>query len=246
VSVIEVRGLRKGFSIPEGGRETLRERLLDRFKPRRHHWHQVLDGVDLELGEGEALGIMGRNGSGKSTLLRILCGIYRPDSGEVRVNAPVTPILELGIGWNPELDAIDNVKLLGTVMGMTLAEVEDSIDGILDFAELREFAHLELKHFSSGMAVRLAYAVAFRAVRDVLILDEVFAVGDFGFRQACHQRFRELHARGHSMILVSHDPNEIGRFCDRALLLEGGRIRAVGSGPEIAEAYRALLASSAP
>ena len=128
---------------------------------------------------------------------------------------------------------------------MTLREVDAATDEILDFAELREFSHLELKHFSSGMAVRLAYAVAFRAVREVLILDEVFAVGDFGFRQACHQRFRQLHEQGHSMVLVSHDPNEISRFCDRALLLEGGRIVAEGTGPEIADAYRALLAGAA-
>jgi ABC-type polysaccharide/polyol phosphate transport system ATPase subunit len=244
VSIIEVRDLRKGYFIPEGGHQTLRERVLDRFRPRRHHWHQVLDGISLELEKGEALGIMGRNGSGKSTLLRILCGIYRPDSGRVHVAAPVTPILELGIGWNPELDAIDNIKLLGTVMGMTLAEVDESTDEILDFAQLRDFSGLELKHFSSGMAVRLAYAVAFRAVREVLILDEVFAVGDFGFRSSCHERFRRLHEQGHSMILVSHDHNEIGRFCDRALLLEGGRIVVSGSGAEVAAAYRELLAQS--
>jgi ABC-type polysaccharide/polyol phosphate transport system ATPase subunit len=126
-------------------------------------------------------------------------------------------------------------------MGLTLAEVEASTDEILVFAELRDFARLELKHFSSGMAVRLAYAVAFRAVRDVLILDEVFAVGDFGFRQACHQRFRRLHEQGHSMILVSHDAEEIRRFCDRALLLEAGRVSLEGTGDEVATAYTELL-----
>ena len=136
----------------------------------------------FELQPGETLGIMGRNGCGKSTLLKIISGIYPPEGGTLTVRAPVTPILELGVGWNPDLDAIDNIYLLGTVMGLSLKELKGAIDEILAFADLERFANLELRHYSSGMASRLAYSVAFRAVRDVLILDEIFAVGDAGFR----------------------------------------------------------------
>ena len=137
------------------------------------------------MSRGEALGIMGRNGCGKSTLLKILCGVYAPDSGRVTIRGPITPILELGVGWNPELDAIDNVCLVGAVMGLTLPEIRRRMDEILAFAELERFANLKLKHYSSGMASRLGYAVAFAAVRDVLVLDEIFAVGDAGFRAKC-------------------------------------------------------------
>jgi len=188
---------------------------------------------------------MGRNGSGKSTLLKILCGIYHPDSGTLQVRAPITPLLELGIGWNPDLDAIDNVLLMGTVMGMSLAEARGAVDEILAFAEVESFANLELKHYSSGMAARLAYAVAFRAVREILVIDEIFAVGDAGFRARCEARQRELSAAGHTTLLVSHDPRTIERFCPRALLLEGGRFVLEGTGAEVAEAYLEL-AKTAP
>jgi ABC-2 type transport system ATP-binding protein len=205
----------------------------------------LLDDVSFELRPGESLGLMGRNGSGKSTLLKIVSGIYRADSGRVDVRAAITPILELGVGWNPELDAIDNIELLGTVMGLTLKELRAASQEILEFAELEKFAHLELRHYSSGMAARLAYAVAFRAVRDVLILDEIFAVGDAGFKERCQARYREMHRAGHSMLLVSHEPRTIAAFCDRALLLENGRIAFEGRADAVADRYMALLTEGA-
>ena len=153
----------------------------------------------------------------------------------------MTPILELGVGWNPDLDAIDNIELLGSVMGMPLRELRAATPSILEFAGVERFAHLELRHYSSGMAARLAYAVAFRAVRDVLILDEIFAVGDAEFKDRCQTRYRELHRAGHSMLLVSHDPRTVAMFCERALLLEGGRIIAAGPAADVAEQYLSLL-----
>jgi len=243
--LIEARDLRKSFRIPSEERRTVREHVLGALRRRTFRPHRVLDGVDLDLRPGETLGIMGRNGSGKSTLLKILCGIYRPDSGALQVRAPITPLLELGIGWNPDLDAIDNVLLMGTVMGMSLSEARGAVDEILAFAEVESFANLELKHYSSGMAARLAYAVAFRAVREILVIDEIFAVGDAGFRTRCEARYRELAAAGHTTLLVSHDPRTIERFCPRALLLEGGRFVLEGSGAEVAEAYLEL-AKTAP
>jgi ABC-type polysaccharide/polyol phosphate transport system ATPase subunit len=239
--VVDVRGVSKTFTIPTVRRDTVREHALDLFRRRASERLRVLDSVSFELRRGESLGLMGRNGSGKSTLLKIVSGIYPADAGTVGVHAPVTPILELGVGWNPDLDAIDNIELLGTVMGMTLKELRAATPEILRFAELETFAHLELRHYSSGMAARLAYAVAFRAVRDILILDEIFAVGDAGFKERCQARYRDLHRAGHSMLLVSHDPRTIAAFCDRALLLEGGRIIMSGPAPAVADRYLSLL-----
>ena len=243
--VIEVAGVSKSFTIPSSRRETVREHALDFFRPRPQERLRVLESVSFELRQGESLGLMGRNGCGKSTLLKIVSGIYPVDSGRVDVNAAVTPILELGVGWNPDLDAIDNIELLGTVMGMTLKQLRAATGEILQFAELEKFAHLELRHYSSGMAARLAYAVAFRAVREVLILDEVFAVGDAGFKERCQQRYRDLHRAGHSMLLVSHEPRTIATFCDRALLLEGGHILLSGAAELVANRYLELLTEEA-
>lgn len=238
--LVEVDGVSKSFAIPSVRRETIREHLFGVLEPRRFERLRVLTDVSFEVQEGETLGIMGRNGSGKSTLLKILCGIYTPDTGTVRAHAGLTPILELGVGWNPELDAIDNVFLIGTLMGLSLRAVEAQLQEILAFAEVERFARLKLKHYSSGMGSRLAYAVAFAAVREVLILDEIFAVGDAPFRARCEARYRELHAAGHTVLMVSHDPRTVGTFCDRALLLDGGRIVAAGSGATVAERYLAL------
>jgi ABC-type polysaccharide/polyol phosphate transport system ATPase subunit len=239
--VIEVRNVSKAFRIPTERRDTLREHVLGVFDPRRFERLQVLDDISFDVQPGEALGIMGRNGCGKSTLLKIICGIFPPDSGSVRATAPITPILELGVGWNPELDAIDNVCLIGSAMGLTLAELKHRMHEILDFAELERFANLKLKHYSSGMSSRLGYAVAFAAVRDVLVLDEIFAVGDAGFKAKCETRFRELHAAGHTVVLVSHDPRNVREFCDRAVLIDSGRILAEGRSAEVADRYVTTL-----
>ena len=244
MALISVEAVSKSFVIPSVRRDTLREHVFGILQPRRFERLQVLKDVTFELRQGDTLGIMGRNGSGKSTLLKIICGIYPPDAGRVAVRAGVTPILELGVGWNPELDAIDNVFLIGAVMGLSLAEIRSGMDEMLAFAELERFANLKLKHYSSGMSSRLAYAVAFRAVREVLVLDEIFAVGDAGFRERCEARYRELHRRGHSIIIVSHAPHVIEEFCNRAILLEGGQIAGKGSGREVAEAYLATVSGS--
>jgi ABC-2 type transport system ATP-binding protein len=239
--VIEVKGVRKAFRIPEERRDTVREHALAMFRPRRFRQLLVLQDVSFSLARGEALGIMGRNGSGKSTLLKIISGIYQPDAGEVTCHAPLTPILDLGVGWNTNLPAEDNIYLLGTVMGMTLAELRKIVPDILAFAGLDGFAQLELKHFSTGMAARLAYAISFFAVGEVLILDEILAVGDASFRRTCFDRFRKLRAAGRSALLVSHGPADVSEFCDRALLLEGGLVVREGSGAEVGAAYLELL-----
>lgn len=241
MNLIEVEDVAKSFRVPTVRRDTVREHLLGLFAPRGFRRLEVLRSVSLEVSRGESLALLGRNGSGKSTLLKLLCGIYQPDRGRIVVSAPLTPILELGVGWNPELDALDNILLLGTVMGMSLREAEAATGSILAFAELEPFARLELKHYSSGMAARLAYAVAFEAVREVLVLDEVYAVGDARFRGRCQERYRRLREEGRTIVLVSHDAEAMA-LCDRAVLLEGGRIAA--SGPP-GEVYRAYLESAA-
>jgi ABC-type polysaccharide/polyol phosphate transport system ATPase subunit len=243
--IIELRDVTKTFSIPVTRRDTVREHVLDFFRPHPHETLRVLKGVSFALGEGESIGIMGRNGCGKSTLLKVVSGIYPPNTGTVTVRGALTPILELGVGWNPDLDAVDNIYLLGSVMGMRLRELRDALDEILAFAGLERFANLELRHYSSGMAARLAYSVAFRAVREILILDEIFAVGDAGFKERCEQRYRELSTAGHAMLLVSHDPRIIRTYCHRAFLLDQGCIVMEGTGEDVSAAYLRLLAPPA-
>jgi ABC-type polysaccharide/polyol phosphate transport system ATPase subunit len=245
MSLIDVDAVSKAFRIPSVRRDTLREHALGVLERRRFERLQVLDRVSFALGPGEALGIMGRNGCGKSTLLKIICGVYQPDSGRVHARASITPVLELGVGWNPELDAVDNICLVGSVMGLSLAEIRRRMDSILAFAELERFANLKLKHFSTGMASRLGYAVAFEVVREVLILDEVFAVGDAGFRDRCDGRYRSLRAAGHAVVLGSHDPRIVSTFCDRALLLENGRVAVEGPAAAVASEYLRRFASPA-
>jgi ABC-type polysaccharide/polyol phosphate transport system ATPase subunit len=239
--VIEVDAVSKAFWIPTERRDTVREHLFGVLRRRAISRLQVLDRVSFAVERGEALGIMGRNGSGKSTLLKIVSGVYTADSGLVHTRADVTPILELGVGWNPELDAIDNVMLIGALLGRSLDDIRTGLREILAFADVERFAHLPLKHFSSGMSARLAYAVAFHAVREVLVLDEIFAVGDAGFRAQCEQRYHTLRAEGRTVIIVSHDPRTISTFCDRALLLDGGRIVMDAAAPAVASRYVSLL-----
>ena len=239
--ILDVRAVGKWFRIPRVRRDTVREHALDLFRPRPSDELRVLESVTFAVERGETIGLMGRNGSGKSTLLKIIAGVYQADRGTVILRGAVTPILELGVGWNPELDAIDNILLIGSVMGLSLRELTAATDEILAFAELERFANLKLQHYSSGMASRLAYAVAFQAVREILLVDEVLVIGDAGFRARCEARFRQLRRAGHTLLVVSHDPHIIATFSDRALLLEGGRIVREDSGPAVAADYVARL-----
>lgn len=243
--LIEARRVSKTFRVPGARRQTLREQVLGRERSPSLDTLHVLRDVSLEVRRGESLGIMGRNGSGKSTLLKVLCGIYQADSGSVTLRAPVMPLLELALGWNPDLDAVDNILVLSTLMGMSLREARAAVDEILAFAGLEGFAHQKARYFSSGMSARLAYSVAFRAVREVLVLDEIFAVGDAGFRARCEARFRQLVAEGYTVVMVSHEPATVARFCTRGLLLEGGRFVLEDSGANVAAAY-VEVASDAP
>ena len=245
MNVIEVQGVSKAFRIPSVHRSTVREHVLGILEPRQFERLQVLDDVSFEVKRGEALGIMGRNGCGKSTLLKIICGVYEADRGRVIRRAAITPILGLGVGWHPELDAIDNICLIGSVMGLSLVEIRDRMDKILAFAELERFANLKVKHYSSGMAARLGYAVAFEAVREVLVLDEVFAVGDVGFRTKCEERYRQLRTAGHTAIIVSHAPAVVSGFCDRGILIEDGRVACVGAADTVVDAYLDLMSAGA-
>lgn len=241
MGIIDVTGVSKAFRVPSVKRDTVREHVLDLFRPRPWERLQVLQDVSFEVRRGETLGIMGRNGCGKSTLLKIIAGIFPPDAGRITARAPITPILELGVGWNPELDAIDNIYLLGTVMGLSLSEVRRKIDEILCFAELERFANLKLQHYSSGMAARLAFSVAFAAHRDILLLDEIFAVGDAGFKARCEERLASIRRAGHTVLIVSHAPDVITAFCDRALLFDAGRVVAEGHPSVVCERYLSHL-----
>src|SRR5262245_43852481 len=185
MALIEARDISKSFSIPSVRRHTVREHALDLFRPRPVERLPVLRSVSFEVRQGEAVGIMGRNGCGKSTLLKIVAGIYQPDGGSMTVGGGATSILELGVGWNPALDAVDNVLLIGSVMGMPLRELRASMDEILAFAQVERFANLKLQYYSTGMAARLACAVAFQAVREILILAEIFEGGGVAFKRRC-------------------------------------------------------------
>jgi ABC-type polysaccharide/polyol phosphate transport system ATPase subunit len=238
VPILEAHELQKFFTIPSQRRNTVRESLFGILTPVRTERLDVLKSVSFKVEQGETVGLIGRNGGGKSTLLKLLSGIYQPDGGRLSVRARITPILELGVGWSPELDAVDNILLIGTVMGLSLREARAGVAEILDFAGLDGFANLPLKHYSTGMAARLAYAVAFQAVRECLILDEVFSVGDAAFRARCEARFRQLHAQGHTIVLVSHDGRAVSEFCTRALWLQDGVIRMEGPAKAVLDAYQ--------
>ena len=241
MNVIEVEKLQKSFRIPSVHRDTIRQHALAFFWPRQFRDYPVLRDINFTVKRGEAFGIMGRNGSGKSTLLKIVAGIYAPDAGSVKVNGPVTPILGLGLGWNGELTARDNLFLTGTAMGMTRKELHKSLDEIFEFAELQEFVDMQVKFYSSGMSARLAFAIAFQAVQDILLLDEIFAVGDASFQTKCQERYQKLHAAGHTLVLVSHSGKDITRWCERAMLIEQGNVLTSGPSSEVAAKYLELL-----
>jgi ABC-type polysaccharide/polyol phosphate transport system ATPase subunit len=237
---IQVEGLKKSFRIPTHRVDSIKERAVHPFAGREFRELRALDGISFEIHQGEFFGIVGRNGSGKSTLLKILASIYRADAGRIRMAGRLAPFIELGVGFNIELTARENVILNGVMMGLTQRETRRRLDAVLDFAELRDFADLKLKNYSSGMLVRLAFSTMMEADADILLIDEVLAVGDAAFQQKCADAFHEMKASGKTIVLVTHEMKTVEEYCHRAMLIEGGEIRRLGDPAEIGREYMRL------
>ncbi len=237
---ITVQNVSKTFRLPHQQYSTLKERALHPFRSRAVDELRALLDVSVTIGHGEFFGIVGRNGSGKSTLLKCLAGIYVADAGTLAVDGSLSPFIELGVGFNPELTARDNVLINAIMLGLSRREARRRFDDIIAFAELEEFVDLKLKNYSSGMHVRLAFAVATQVEADVLLIDEVLAVGDIAFQQKCFDLFLQMKAAGRTIVFVTHDMHAVERFCNRAMLLERGRIVDIGDPHQIALAYNEI------
>jgi ABC-2 type transport system ATP-binding protein len=238
--VIQALGVEKTFRIPRHRVDTFKERVLRPLARNDYRELRAVRGVSFDVHRGEFFGIVGRNGSGKSTLLKIMSSIYRADAGRVRIAGRLAPFIELGVGFNPELSSRENVVLNGVMMGLERREARRRLDAVLDFAELREFADLKLKNYSSGMMVRLAFAVMVEADADIMLVDEVLAVGDASFAQKCMDVFRAKREAGRTIVLVTHDMATVQSLCDRAMLLHDGELRYIGDPEETALRYYRL------
>jgi ABC-type polysaccharide/polyol phosphate transport system ATPase subunit len=238
VLAIEAHSLSKTFLIPHEQRTRLKEYFAHPRHRISYERNDVLLDVSLEVESGEFFGIIGANGSGKSTLLKILAGIYRADRGTVVVNGVLSPFIELGVGFNSELTARENIEINATLLGLSRDKLEEQFDSILEFAELERFVDQQLKNYSSGMVLRLAYSIAIQVPFDILLLDEVLAVGDESFQEKCFATFESMQAEGKTIVLVTHDLGAIQRFCDRALYLHAGSVRIVGNPADVVEEYR--------
>jgi ABC-type polysaccharide/polyol phosphate transport system ATPase subunit len=239
--VIRVEGVSKRFRIPLDRSTTLKYRATHFRSSSRYRDLMALHNVSFDVGAGEFLGITGPNGCGKSTLLKILSRIYSPDSGQIKLAGRVAPFLELGVGFNPELSARENIFLGGAVLGLTRRELSDRVHHILEFAELEDFADQKVKNFSSGMAVRLAFTVAIQADADILLMDEVLAVGDARFQEKCFDVFSDHKRQGRTVILVSHDLGALNLYCDRVLLIQKGEVVADGPAADVTSQYRRIV-----
>ncbi len=243
--VVEVSHLRKRFRLPLDKSTTLKYRVTHWRSSSRYRDLIALKDISFDIPRGQFLGIAGPNGCGKSTLLKILCRIYKADSGYARVNGEFSAFLELGVGFNPELTARENIFLGGAMLGLTRAQLRNKVDEVFAFAELEDFAEQKLKNFSSGMQVRLAFSVAILAQTDLLVMDEVLAVGDASFQEKCFDTFSRYKREGKTIVLVSHDLNSLEEYCDRVLLINRGEIIADGPAAEVTAAYHRMVAEHA-
>jgi len=240
IPAVQVDGLDKTFRLPQERIHTLKERALHPLRRTRYQQLTALRGVSFSVDQGEFFGIVGRNGSGKSTLLKLIAGIYGADSGTIRLRGRMSPFIELGVGFNPELPARDNVLLNAIMLGLTPDEAEARFGSIIEFAELEEFVDLKLKNYSAGMHVRLAFAVMAKVDADVLLIDEVLAVGDAAFQQKCFDTLEERRRAGTTILFVSHAMDVVEMVCDRAMLLEGGRVVEIGQPAGVARRYNEI------
>ncbi len=238
--MIEARNLEKTFRIPVHRINSFKERAVHPLATAEYRELRALRGISLDIHRGEFFGIVGRNGSGKSTLLKVLASIYRADAGTIRMAGRLAPFIELGVGFDLELTARENVVLNGVMMGLSRREARRRLDAVLDFAELDDFVELKLKNYSSGMVVRLAFAVMVQADADIMLIDEVLAVGDAAFQQKCADTFRRLRDEGKTIVLVTHDMASVESYCHRAMLIEEGAPTYSGEPGEVAQRYLKL------
>lgn len=238
---IKVDNVSKSFKLPHERHSTIKSSFINVFRGKRTYEKQdVLKNVSLEIKKGDFFGIVGRNGSGKSTLLKLLAGIYSPNEGAIQINGKLIPFIELGVGFNQELTGSENVFLNGSLLGFSREEMENMYDEIVEFAELEKFMDQKLKNYSSGMQVRLAFSIAIRAKSDILVLDEVLAVGDEAFQKKCYQYFAEIKRQKQTVILVTHSMDAIQQFCNKAALIDKGHKTVVGNPLKITQIYREL------
>jgi ABC-2 type transport system ATP-binding protein len=237
-AAIEVKNLSKHFRLPTEHVSGIKHAIINRLRGVKGYKEQhVLHDVSFSVEKGDFFGIIGRNGSGKSTLLKLISGIYIPNSGSVKVNGSLVSFIELGVGFNSELTGRENVYLNGALLGFSVKEINGMYDEIVDFAELHEFMDQKLKNYSSGMRVRLAFSCAIRAKSDILVLDEVLAVGDEAFQRKCNDYFEEVSKSGKTVVLVTHNMSAVKQYCNKAIMIDNGKISAHGSPEDVASAY---------
>jgi len=238
---IKVDSVSKTFKLPLEKQSSVKSAFVNVFQPNKgYEVQKALSGISFEVKKGEFFGVVGRNGSGKSTLLKLMAGIYTPSAGSVVVDGKLTPFIELGVGFNPELTGRENVYLNGALLGFNRKEMQAMYKDIVDFAELERFMDQKLKNYSSGMQVRLAFSIAIQAKSDILLFDEVLAVGDAAFQRKCYSVFKNLKQSGVTVILVTHDMSNVEKFCDRVLVMEGGKVLGVASSADAIGEYSRL------
>ena len=246
--VLKVDRVSKSFKLPTEQSSGIKQAFINWTKGiKGYKMQHVLRGISFEVERGDFLGIVGRNGSGKSTLLKLISGIYKPNKGSIAVNGSLVPFIELGVGFNPELTGRENVYLNGAMLGFSTKQIDDMYDDIVEFAELRDFMDQKLKNYSSGMQVRLAFSVAIKAQGDILVLDEVLAVGDEAFQRKCANFFEKVKDDpSKTVILVTHDMSAVRRYCSKAIMIDGGKIVDSGDPDDVADSYSLENISSDP
>lgn len=245
-TAIKVEHISKNFKLPHEKQTSVKSIFINFYRRKKsYEMQEALKDVSFEVKKGEFFGIVGRNGSGKSTLLKLLASIYAPTKGSIQVNGTLTPFIELGVGFNPELTGRENVYLNGALLGFNRKEMLAMYEDIVEFAELEQFMDQKLKNYSSGMQVRLAFSIAIRAKSDILLIDEVLAVGDAAFQQKCFEYFRVLKSQGKTVIFVSHDRAALESFCERCVLIDGGKLLAAGPTNKILVKYNEIVLEQA-
>ncbi len=236
-TAIKISGVTKKFKLPHEKHNSVKSAFINIFRKKTYENQIALEDISFEIKKGDFFGIVGRNGSGKSTLLKIIAEIYTPTSGSVVVNGSLTPFIELGVGFNPDLTGRENVFLNGALLGFNRKEMNKMYDQIVEFAELERFMDQKLKNYSSGMQVRLAFSISIMVKSDILLFDEILAVGDAVFQQKCYDYFEKFKDKNTTIILVTHDMKYVKHFCNQALLLDSGKQVMIGKSGDVAKKY---------